>query len=132
MITIVKKNAFQTNIIKIEAPSITENRIRIMNKKTLFNTRAIIFEKLIVVMRNSCQHQSSTADYPQCNNQDKRLPILSNQKMNSSLKEIADVCSIEKELTFHIARHIFATTVTFPNHIPSTSFLPFRLTLTVK
>ena len=37
------------------------------------------------------------------------LPILSNQKMNAYLKEIADVCGIEKNLTCHVARHTFAT-----------------------
>lgn len=42
-------------------------------------------------------------NHPQCNNEDKLLPILSNQKMNAYLKEIAGVCEIEKELTFHIA-----------------------------
>ena len=39
----------------------------------------------------------------------KLLPILSNQKMNSYLKEIADVCGIKKTLTYHVARHTFAT-----------------------
>ncbi|WP_348797299.1 site-specific integrase [Flavobacterium adhaerens] len=57
-------------------------------------------------------------DHPQSNNQDKLLPILSNQKMNAYLKEIAGVCEIEKELTFHIARHTFATTVTLTNGVP--------------
>lgn len=37
---------------------------------------------------------------------DKILPVLSNQKMNAYLKEIADVCGISKNLTFHIARHV--------------------------
>lgn len=46
------------------------------------------------------------------------LPVLSNQKMNSYLKEIADLCSISKPLTFHIARHTFAGTVTLANHVP--------------
>jgi site-specific recombinase XerD len=58
------------------------------------------------------------ADHPQCINEDKLLPILSNQKMNSYLKEIADVCGIKKDLTFHIARHTFATTVTLTNGVP--------------
>lgn len=57
-------------------------------------------------------------NHPQCNNGDKLLPILSNQKMNAYLKEIAGVCEIEKELTFHIARHTFATTVTLTNGVP--------------
>ena len=37
------------------------------------------------------------------------LPVPSNQKMNAYLKEIGDLCGIEKELTFHLARHTFAT-----------------------
>lgn len=45
------------------------------------------------------------------------MPVLSNQKMNSYLKEIADLCGIKKELTFHIARHTFATTVTLSNGV---------------
>ncbi|MDK2772557.1 MAG: site-specific integrase, partial [Flavobacterium sp.] len=56
-------------------------------------------------------------NHPQCLNEDKLLPILSNQKMNAYLKEIAGVCEIEKELTFHIARHTFATTVTLTNGV---------------
>ncbi|MDH5413530.1 MAG: site-specific integrase [Flavobacteriaceae bacterium] len=46
------------------------------------------------------------------------FPKLSNQKLNSYLKEIADLCSITKNLTFHMARHTFATTVTLSNGVP--------------
>lgn len=46
------------------------------------------------------------------------LPVLSNQKTNSYLKEIADLCGIEKNLTFHLARHTFATTVTLSKGVP--------------
>lgn len=49
---------------------------------------------------------------------DKLLPVLSNQKMNAYLKEIADLCGIQKNLTFHLARHTFATTVTLTNGVP--------------
>jgi integrase/recombinase XerD len=42
----------------------------------------------------------------------------SNQKVNAYLKEIADVCGITKKMTFHIARHTFATTVTLTNGVP--------------
>lgn len=58
------------------------------------------------------------ADHPVCMNENRLLPILTNQKMNAYLKEIADVCKINKELTFHIARHTFATTVTLSNGVP--------------
>jgi len=57
-------------------------------------------------------------EHPLCRSQKKLLPVLSNQKMNSYLKEIADVCKIEKGLTFHTARHTFATTVTLNNDVP--------------
>ncbi len=57
-------------------------------------------------------------NHPQCCNEEKLLPILSNQKMNAYLKELADICNIDKELTFHIARHTFATTVTLTNGVP--------------
>ncbi|MBD8082791.1 site-specific integrase [Chryseobacterium caseinilyticum] len=57
-------------------------------------------------------------DYPRCGHRaSKLLPILSNQKMNAYLKEVADLCGISKELTFHIARHTFATTVTLSNGV---------------
>ncbi len=45
------------------------------------------------------------------------IPKLSNQKMNAYLKEIADVCGINKHLTWYVARHTFATTVTLGNGI---------------
>jgi site-specific recombinase XerD len=48
----------------------------------------------------------------------KLLPVITNQRMNSYLKEIADVCGIEKNLTFHLARHTFATTVTLAKGVP--------------
>lgn len=50
---------------------------------------------------------------------DKRLlPVISNQKFNSYLKEIAEIIGIEKKLTHHIARKTFATTVLLYNDVP--------------
>jgi len=49
-------------------------------------------------------------DHPKVCLSGKLLPMLSNQKVNAYLKEIADVCGIKKEITFHVARHTFATT----------------------
>ncbi len=48
----------------------------------------------------------------------KLLPVITNQRMNSYLKEIADICGIEKNLSFHLARHTFATTITLSKGVP--------------
>ena len=48
----------------------------------------------------------------------KVLPVLTNQRLNSYLKELADICGIEKRVTFHLARHTFATTITLANGMP--------------
>lgn len=47
-----------------------------------------------------------------------QLPRISNQKMNSYLKEIAGVLGIDKNLTHHVARKTFATTVLLYNNVP--------------
>ncbi|WP_289159701.1 site-specific integrase [Bacteroides caecimuris] len=46
------------------------------------------------------------------------LPIITNQKLNCYLKEIAEICEINKNLTFHLARHTFATTMTLGKGVP--------------
>ena len=46
------------------------------------------------------------------------FPVITNEKLNLYLKEIADACGITKNLTFHMARHTFATTVTLSNGVP--------------
>lgn len=61
---------------------------------------------------------SKYVNHPQCVEQNIVMPVLSNQKMNAYLKEIADLCGIYTNLTFHIARHTFATTVTMSNGVP--------------
>jgi len=45
------------------------------------------------------------------------IPQISNQKMNAYLKEIGDLCGISKKLTWYVARHTFATTVTLANGV---------------
>lgn len=79
-------------------------------QKTDTNSRIPLLPKALELMDNY-------ADHPQCVNDGLLLPVLSNQKMNSYLKEIADACGITKELTYHIARHTFATTVTLANGV---------------
>ena len=56
-------------------------------------------------------------NHPLVSNSGKLLPVYSNQKVNEYLKTIADNCNINKKLTFHCARHTFATTVTLSNNV---------------
>ena len=57
-------------------------------------------------------------NHPLVSNSGKLLPVYSNQKINEYLKTIADNCNINKKLTFHCARHTFATTITLSNNVP--------------
>ncbi|RYM35743.1 site-specific integrase [Brumimicrobium glaciale] len=57
-------------------------------------------------------------EHPYCLNKNRLLPVNSNQRYNGYLKEIADICSIKKKVTSHIARHTFATTITLSNGVP--------------
>lgn len=46
------------------------------------------------------------------------FPVLSNQKTNDYLKEIAELCDIKKNVSYHLARHTFATTITLSKGVP--------------
>jgi site-specific recombinase XerD len=56
--------------------------------------------------------------HPECSVTGRLLPVKSNQKMNAYLKEIADLCEINKPLHFHLARHTAASTVWLTNGVP--------------
>jgi site-specific recombinase XerD len=57
-------------------------------------------------------------DDPACLVRGRLLPVVSNQKMNDYLKELAKACEINKKLTTHLARHTFATTITLSSGVP--------------
>ena len=56
--------------------------------------------------------------YKKHKNTNRIFPMISNQKTNKALKEIACLCNFNKKLTFHSARHTFATTITLTNGVP--------------
>jgi len=81
-------------------------------QKTDIPTRVPLLPMAIELMRKYEHH-------PRCSNTGLIFPVPSNQKVNEYLKEIAELCGIKKTaLTFHIARHTFATTVTLANDVP--------------
>jgi len=70
---------------------------------------------LLPVAKNILEKYSQR---PELMSTDKLLPNISNQRLNSYLKELSDICGFNKDLTFHCARHTFATTVTLTNGVP--------------
>jgi len=110
-----------TGLAYIDSANLTPHNIAIgmdgekwiytFRQKTDSRTNIPILPPAMVIIEKYKEH-------PVCIVKNKLLPILSNQKMNAYLKEIATLCNINKELTFHIARHTFATTVTLSNGIP--------------
>ncbi len=110
-----------TGLAYIDVKQLTKNHISlgIDGDKWIFTTRQKT-ETLskIPLLPIAQQMIDKYENHPLSNNENRLLPILSNQKMNAYLKEIADVCGINKDLTFHIARHTFATTVTLSNGVP--------------
>ena len=77
--------------------------IMTQRQKTSVETNILLLDIPKAIIDKYCDNPA----YPKREN--KLFPILSNQKMNAYLKEIADLCSIKKNLTFHLARHTFAT-----------------------
>ncbi len=57
-------------------------------------------------------------NHPYCRERNVLLPVYSNQRTNAYLKEIATLCGINKNLSSHLARHTFATTITLNNNVP--------------
>jgi site-specific recombinase XerD len=85
----------------------------IFTKRTKTETTTRV--PLLPTARSIIEKYSTRADII---NSERVLPKLTNQRLNSYLKELGDICGFKKELTFHCARHTFATTVTLSNGVP--------------
>ena len=101
--------------------ALTQNNISIGidGEQWLFTTRTKTDTTsripLLPVARNIIEKYSNRPDIINSGN---LLPKLTNQRLNSYLKELSDICEFNKTLTFHCARHTFATTVTLTNGVP--------------
>lgn len=110
-----------TGLAYIDVQQLTSDNIAlgIDGEKWIFkNRQKTDISSRIPLLPTAEQIINKYENHPVCKNENRLLPILSNQKMNAYLKEIADVCGIKKDLTFHIARHTFATTLTLSNGVP--------------
>ncbi|SHM67128.1 site-specific integrase [Chryseobacterium polytrichastri] len=110
-----------TGLAYIDVKNLTKNNITkgidgglwIKIKRTKTNVEASI-----PILKDALEILDKYENDPKCINEMTILPVLSNQKMNEYLKEIGDLCEIDFDITFHTARHTFATTVTLNNGVP--------------
>lgn len=104
------------DVASLTPADITKDRdgefwLHILRTKTKGRTQVLLLPKAMEIIKKY-------KDYPVNESESKLLPSFSNQKMKAYLKEIADLCKVNKHLTFHSARHTFATTVTLSNGVP--------------
>lgn len=102
------KNLLKNNITKgVDG----KDWLYIQRKKTGNDVRLPLLSKAKSIINKYKSH-------PKVENSEIALPVYSNQKMNSYLKEIALAINLDKRLSFHTARHTFATSVTLSNGVP--------------
>lgn len=87
------------------------NWIRTKRQKTNTVVKVPLLGQALDIVNKYKGHPSTAVN-------DSLLPVLSNEKLNVFLKEVANFVGIQKNLTFHMARHTFATTVTLSNGVP--------------
>jgi integrase/recombinase XerD len=82
--------------------------IEMIRQKTKRPISVLLLPKALTILEN----------YDYLNNNELLLPVISNQKLNAYLKELATEVGISKHLTHHVARKTFATTVLLNNDVP--------------
>lgn len=75
-------------------------------------------EENVLLLDPAIQLIEKYRSHPVCLKKGVLFPVPSNQRVNTYLKELADICGIQKKLTFHTARHSFATSIMLANNIP--------------
>jgi site-specific recombinase XerD len=108
-----------TGLAYVDIEKLTENNLVIgmdgkkwiytFRQKTNTKSNIPLLPKALQILEKHRENQTFTA---------KLLPVITNIKTNAYLKEIADLCGIKKNLTFHMGRHTFATTITLSNGVP--------------
>jgi site-specific recombinase XerD len=110
-----------TGFAYVDVASLTTDHIKVGDdgKKWLIKPRQKTgIPEIVPIFPPALRILNKYADSSKVSTNKKLLPVPTNQKVNAYLKELADICGIETKITFHIARHTFASTVTLDNGIP--------------
>ncbi len=102
------------DVVELNASHIFEDKGRLYINKRRKKTKQM---STIPIFKPALKIIEKYEDHPLARINKVIIPVLSNQKMNQYLKQIAEMCDIRKNLTTHVARHTFATTVTLANGI---------------
>ena len=99
-----------TGLAYIDVKALTYDKImRLADVDWIISKRVKTVTPINVVLSDGAKRIiEKYKDYPK-KKKGHVFPVFSNQKTNQYLKEIATACGIDKELTFHMARHTFAT-----------------------
>ena len=109
-----------TGLAYIDVKKLTQDKLVLGidgDKWIKINRKKTETQSSIPLLPQALEIISKYKDHPESVSKGVLLPVLSNQKYNSYLKEIADLCGISKNLTTHLARHTFATTITLSNGV---------------
>ncbi|WP_286760624.1 site-specific integrase [Salegentibacter sp. UBA1130] len=110
-----------TGISFTDMNDLTKDNVRngLDGQKWLFTSRNKTKAKVkIPLLDKALEILEKYNEHPMTEISQSLLPVITNVKVNLYLKEVADLCDIKKNLTFHMARHTFATTVTLSNGVP--------------
>jgi len=110
-----------TGFAYVDVASLTADHIKIGDdgKKWLIKPRQKTgISEIVPIFPPALNILNKYEHCPRLDSCKKLLPVPTNQKVNAYLKELADICGIQTKMTFHIARHTFASTVTLDNGIP--------------
>lgn len=98
-----------TGLSYIDVRNLTENEIKVINgKKWILLDRQKTSKPCQILLLDQAETIIDKYSKYRCSG-GRLLPLFSNQKTNAYLKEIAKLCGIKKNLTYHLARHTFAT-----------------------
>lgn len=109
-----------TGLAFIDVSELTEEHIVPDNEGNLWIRKARQKTKVmcnIPLLDIPLQILEKYKEHPLCQKKGVLLPVMSNQKVNSYLKEIADFCGIKKQISSHTGRHTFSTVVALANNV---------------
>ena len=114
----LKKENIKSGNDGLEWVYINRSKTNIPSNLPLLPPAFSLLKKYREIEKKNRENKENAREKIERNRENRVFPMISNQKINKALKEISLLCNFNKKLTFHSARHTFATTVTLTNGVP--------------